>query len=205
MKRVDQALRKELPPLIVWTEELTELETLLRENCEELVIQSGAMQYDSVSELIQNVGQKVLNELEITTRVPRLRIKLDRMGGQVFGNSSGILVTGLVTKCFEILTRHSRVRKFLGSFKTLITFGILHLVLTSPRVSSPPASHLFMAAYLSYSLSFFSIYARRCKINLWPSDSFTAFWLRNRDNLIVGAITGILGFVLGFLCERLVR
>ena len=204
MKKLDKSISTDLDALVIYEEELRELFTLLNENCKGVRLKVDNLQFDNVDELVKHFAPNRIKQLEISTVEPYISIELYNLRARIYAGSSAPAVEGLYHKCKTILRRRSKIYGILCSFRIFWTYLIIETIFGS--IVKGEWSPYLKAVFFPYGCwIFFVRMTRHSLIYARKSDSVESFWLRNKDTLIVEAIVGLVGFVLGVIVQHYIQ
>ena len=202
MKRLDKSISKNFRPLLLYEEEIRDVVELLANRSKELEIKADGFAFETVDELFKKFAPNRIKQLEITTHDPYISIDLDRISARIYSGSSEPRPLGLFHQSASILQRHSRFYGFLCSYLMTWVAILIHIVVTNFLIKGKQGLIVTGVFLIYWSWAMYNLMLRHARIYLSKADSPGAFWFRNKDNLLVGLITGILGVVLGVVIER---
>lgn len=201
MKQLDKPISVELNAIVIYEEELRDLFALLNEHCAGIKLTANKVfQFDDVDELIQKFSPHRIKELTISSAKPYINIELHTLWARVYVESSTPAMVGLSHQCMTILKRHSLVYGILCSYKFFWTIVLVEAVFGS--ILKGEWSPFLKWVYYPYI--FWILFVRMTRHSLIyarKSDSIDSFLIRNKDKLIVDAIIGIVGIVIGIILK----
>ncbi len=202
MNRLDRAIHRDLNALVLFEDDLRSLFSVLKEHCEDVRIITDDCQFADVDELISHFGPKRIKKLEIEADSPYIRIQLTDLSAQVSVASSQLASEGLFHKCVSILESHSHFYGRLCSYPVFLTVLIAHALFS--RIAKDVLEPYLTIIYVSYSAwVIFIRVSRHSRIYLYKADNWDGFWIRNKDKLVLSAISGAVGFALGLIASKL--
>jgi hypothetical protein len=128
MKKLDKSINKEYPPVVIYLEDLEEIERVLKDNAKDFVITYGNFQYDSINELVGAVGAIKILEVELKARNPYTTIDLHKTWTRVYVSASETTAVGVFYQIEAIILRCRR--RFPWIYKSFfLFFGSIPLAL----------------------------------------------------------------------------
>jgi hypothetical protein len=206
-KKLDRALSKDYPPLIVYRDDLEEIEQEIKdarapEDNEGLskflppyAVECGESSYDSVAELPQDSR---VREVKIEGWRPRVSVELGRGVAKLYVGSSGNESAGLFHKLDVIMTRCRRTVFRWTSiyvFGAAMLIGVLSYALRGPAQIVAVSIQLLLLAYGTL-MSCFDIW-RHSNIVLHGRRGALGFFQRKGDDLRLSFVSAVVGAILG--------
>lgn len=208
MEKIKSSIRKELPPLRLYLDELRQIyDTLSEYGAEEIEIETCGYRITDFDEL-RKLSVEQSHELTLGCRKPHLEVRLANYGGSIYVSEGGFDVEGLVSRIESILIhgrfwypslpRNNWIAFILG---IPFTLGLLleNVVL---RIIG---SFFIMAALLWGWLVYVYATRRHSTVVFKLRRDAPNFWQRNKDDLIKLAIGTIIGIVLTKIVDLLLK
>lgn len=213
MEKIKQSISEQHPPVKLYKEDIIELSKLLEENdFEDIYIVLDKYKYST--EEILKMEHKIFDSINIESHNPFLfSIETNYSGMRIYAGSDEAKAVGLVQSALKIL--HSKKRVLLTMITKTWFFVLVHLLLyvlivelviffakkeylnkdfINDNLGTLLFSLYFLVLFLSFPLSFIK---SKNLIIIDSKKNHPGFWLRNRDLLIVGLFTTILGTIIG--------
>jgi len=206
MEKMKQNISVKLPPLNLYLNDLVDLDELLQEHFNETDVRTKEYKYNSIGEFIEN-KKDLTNEITIYDGFSFEFII--RLGGyrNTIDHENDIKMIGIATKVASILKKRKRkfgyeIRLIMSSIVVFIVYVLIHTLFGHSAELDPFWFVIVIGALLFYRW----IDRFRClKIYRYNFDDKPSFFKRNKDKLIVGAITLLVGAGLGFFVQYLVK
>jgi hypothetical protein len=209
MKKIDQSISKDYPPVKLYFEDLVEIELVLNKISTEFQIQAADYSFDSIEELVTNIGKRELAEMEIRTINPYVSISFKRFYTRLYVASSEFDSAGLFYKLDYILKRTRRRLWFLYSnysiwalFIISVTSSLTSLSINLSFMSIPfgktasTALSLFGCACAALLIWITYITNHHSTIFLISRYTQGSFWIRKKDDILLAIISAIFGAIL---------
>ena len=194
------SLSKSFGPLVLWLDDLEDIEARLQAYNPKLNIETEEYQFDSIAEFAEHFGGTVQRSLQITTSYPSfVSIELTPMSATMSVSTSGENASGVFYDLNEILSSRQRGVPWLYSYWFLwIVVGISWVSTSWLPVNIDNWFHFFLFPFLIWILWIPYVRARRYSlIRVEHKGAAKSFLQRNRDQLAVAVIAASLGAVLG--------
>jgi len=203
MKKLDQSISQDYFPIKLYLNDLVEIQQILRECSKDHKFESSGYSFDSIEELVANIGKRELFELEINSSGPYSRIEFTRMWAKLYVGSSTLDSAGLFHNLSQVLAKARRQPWFMYSYYSIWGLNIFSLAATFIR---SPFTSAF--SYCALAIVFWVLFVRlrrNSTIILVSRDVPMSFWSRNKDEIIIALISAVMGAILGILGTVLVR
>jgi hypothetical protein len=207
MKRINKSLSTEYPTVKLFLEDLIAIESILKESAENFEIATDDYTFTSVDELKNKYKNEKLSSIKISTRTPYINIVLNKTWVRLYCGSEEISTTGIYYKLDKILSAKVRKPRFLYSYY-IIWIGNILLFASIPSYFLPKKINpqiLLIGGVLSLIwfiwilwFSYIRLF-RSSDISLIKKVDLRNFFSRNKDQIIVGLINGIIGAVIGII------
>jgi hypothetical protein len=214
MKELLPSIRKTLPPLKLYLEDIEFLVKRLESISDDITITTRTHEFENITEFCE-VTKNPLRTLRVESRNPHLQVDLNRFSASLYLSEDRSEARGVLEQIDSYLRRR---RKPLTSIliSSVPTIAYLALPMFAPFFVARlfPPKFQSIGAFLLFSLSFFpllfGLFLWRQKYTIvipkHRSDA-SSFWERNWEKIaiaiVTGLITGILGFLLGWLIKFL--
>lgn len=195
MKRLPKSLHSEFQPVKLWAEDLREIIEALGGDSE-VNIRSESLEYDSISEFLEERKGRRTSDLMITSDKLSIRVELSTSRAAIFCSSNDHIKTGAFHTIDGILRRCERKPKFLYSYAwSAITTILLQIAYqnsgpTNVKEITDIAAPL-SAIWLVF-VTFFFINRTSTVIPL-QKDAEDGFFKRNKDTIIIGLMCAVAG------------
>lgn len=150
MKKLDQSISKKFPPVVLYREDLEEIERLLHEHAKDVHIECDGYEFDSIAELAGAMGGKQVRKTELRTREPYFTVELDDNETRVYASSSDAKSAGLFHLIADVLQR--RTRSLSWAYKpftaAVATFVLMNGINTTGLAPTLRGLHLVVGALL---------------------------------------------------------
>ena len=200
MKKIAKPISKKYFPLKLYYENLTEIESVLKEEKVEYKIATNEFEYDTVDELYEKEKGNILFDIEIKTYSPYISIELNKQWTRCYIASSDTHNIGIFHKINNILTKTQLGFPWLYSYYTvwisiviLWTFNFLY---DGDKIVSV-IFNLFLFYYVS-KVTYIRMF-RSSIIIMEKLTEQTSFLKRNKDNLIIVIISALVGAIFGII------
>lgn len=213
MKKIKKAPNKYYPPLVLWAEDLLEIESYMREYAKEdgsIKITANEIYYDSVDEFLKGSKGQTAYEIDITAVQEdfnfNISLNLTKDWAHLEGSCNENFVTAIFFRIDEILARCQRKPTFIyhpvwGAFTIPLIISILSISLgiyydynpTSPTI-------LLISFWLFYSMNLKCL----CKIHPTYKHEKVNFFRRNFDQIILLVIGTALGVILSATAPKVI-
>lgn len=204
-KRIPPRLAADYPPVLLWLDDLEEMEGLLKGWASTVKFKTATTEYDSVAELKSDVKDDEISKFVIECSSPFASVELLQYYARVYVSASEDPANvGVFHSLDEMMKR--RVRKFQRVFLNLGFILALNTVLAViGRVTGRvwvawlgvPVGSLWCAAYLR------GRWNRHSSVRLEHRGSSRNYWKRNKDTLLTtvltSAITALVSGAIGYL------
>jgi hypothetical protein len=204
MERLDKSQSHSFQPVRVQTKVIKEMLTYL-EGREGLEIIADDVRYESANELVQDRGNTRVKELTIKARSPYISLVLNPCSARLFTDSSSAEATGLFVTIRGHLRRYeAKPRIFYSLFWMLALLIISSLILYFPVLSSYQflRIYIFMFFLAWYFLWGYVNITRYSDVYIDDGVSKPGFFSRNKDTIVVGTVTAIIGAIVGSVLTK---
>lgn len=201
MKRIDQSILSFYSPLILFLDDLTEILQIFKDADKSPEISTKEYLYDSIEEMQEKNKSGRLTCLNIRTHTPYISLDLTPYHAYLQSLSSRVEAAGLFLNIDKVLRRRQRSASWLFSFGGRCFLAILLGVMVPILFRKGIIVGLISILVCGGSIVWTSWIKAKCHslIILRPKSGFSGFVQRNKDQLIVGIVTTILGAILGVI------
>jgi hypothetical protein len=201
------------PSVTLFRDEIDNILTILTTSCESITISDDQYQYDSLEELQEKQGNTIKN-ISLAGHKPFITLQVKQDMPYVIlsgGNHEDSLVP--YTKVKELLQRHRRSIlttifhpiSAVSGFILLIAVLVVIDVKAGFRIPKDWVWVLVFAIGLSIAYTAATIRLGAFSfINLSRRHQQKSFWARNKDAIITGIISAIVGGIIALIVARLV-
>lgn len=205
MKQLKKSINFELGPIVIYEQELRDLHSLLSSNSKSCSMVVDHKEFTDINELISFYKNKRIPELQITAYTPHVKIELYKYSARVYVGDSDLINIGLSQSIKEILKRESQIIEKIGRFK----FYLLTVFIYTPLATllpKTPWSYISLIIFCPYMLWAFTVNILfHSRIYARTPDSIDSLFERNKDAIFVSSLTGITGFILGFITDKILK
>jgi hypothetical protein len=210
MKELRPSIRKNLPPLKLYLEDIEFLVKRLESISSRITIKTDTHEFENISEF-SNTQKEALRKLQILSRDPYLIVELNQLSASLYLSEDRPDARGV----FEQIKSHLQKRRkfFTAIFFSPIFFipSIAFCLLVAPLISRfvPSSFQLFallawLFLYVCAGCLFLFLHNRRYNIIIPKRRSDApSFWERNWEKIVIGVLTGLLGLLIGWLIKFL--
>jgi hypothetical protein len=201
MERLDPSISRDYHPVVLHSDDLTEIVEILQEAGELPEISTTEYRFNSVAEVCDKYQSGRLTLLSIKSRLPYVSLELTRSGSRLYVGSSRPEAAGLFWKIDAILRRSQRQATWIYTFSGSISIAVLFgLGITPAFVFHLAAGLAAIALSGCWMIWFYMVMARfHSLIILAPRSEIGGFFKRNKDQLVLGLITALLGLIVGVI------
>ena len=206
MEKVTRSFYEKLPRTILYVDDIAGIVDILSTASESVKIVTPDYRFDRAEELLELasiIGKKEIYDLDIISSKPYVKISLRQWTSEAYLGEDSLVLRGVLDKIRSILK--SRQRRFawlaLQLFPGLLAgVGIILLLGLSLLSVGIPV----MACGILYYIWAYRIERYRyCIIRLKNKSAESSFVERNRDEIIVAAITAILSAAATYILTKL--
>jgi hypothetical protein len=202
------SLSKSFGPLVLWLDDLEDIETRLQAHNPKLNIETEEYQFDSIAEFAEHFGGTIQRSLQITTSYPSFAsIELTPRSATLSVATSGENASGAFFDLNEILSSRQRAIPWLYSFwivQIVISIFWISMGLSWTRWLPENIDNwlnlflMFLLPLLIWTLWIPYVRSRHYSlIRVEHKGTAKSFFQRNRDQLAVAVIAALFGAVLG--------
>src|ERR1700674_1223135 len=208
MKKIDQPLSRNYPPIVVKVDDLEDLERVLSANGNKVKITCDDYLFESVAELAEHLKGTRIRKVEIRLSEPFVVIELNRLSAHLYVDSSNIPSSGLFFQLDQILSRCRRRASWAYSAKSFLAANVVLWVVNVAIWFLPRSVRFTTYDFVALSLVFGLIVVgttwigfirtRRCStVYIVRRREERSFFQRNRDQLAVALFSALIGALLG--------
>ena len=211
MKKIEESRSEYIPTVSLYYEDLADLLALFKECSEKTVLVSNKHEFESLEEMKGFCGENV-EALEITAG-DYSQVRL-RFGRKMFPGGTHLYVSGGRDAVFlRIGERLERNKTFLVTFLPKVTWGwfiVISILLWGfepfliSKMGAISSLALVFLYYLICGASFLFHTGHFYSIALVKKAETRSFWARNKDQLLVALLSGVVGAVAGAIMTFLV-
>jgi hypothetical protein len=210
MKELSPHIRKRLPPLKLYLEDIEFLVNRLKSISNEITIKTATHEFENVSEF-SDTQKEPFRTLQIASRRPYLIVELNKSSASIYLSEDLPDGRGV----FEQIDSYLRKRR--RTFTSILTSPVLivsYLILVSfapfflTKVVPPPFQLFGLLVWVSFFLFLylvaFFLHTQTYTIVIPKRRSDApSFWERNWEKIALALIAGFVGFFLGWLSKLL--
>jgi len=213
MKKKARSSYKQLKMPHLYWEDLMQIEEIIKNELQpsEYKIELGDYEYDNLMEIPKDISKT--NELYISAHSPYLSISFTKSSASLFAPDTDLRTVGAIAKCMEVLTRTER--KVLSSSSELamwmgLTLTIISLASWAKFVRNDAFSiEAWIFAVVGVLSLIWWLFSYRNHLYTYSVIEFVRskdrpnFFVRNKDQIILGILSAIMGACALFILERL--
>jgi hypothetical protein len=204
MERLDKSQSHSFQPVRVQTKVIKEILVCL-EGRGGVEIIADDVRYESANELVQDRLNMRVKNLSLTARSPYISLDLTPNNAWLFTSSSSPEATGLFVTIRGLLRRCEAKPRILHRYWCFIGLGI-----ASPQIFNLPvlSAYRFLSIYSSMLIlawSLWALYVHFAKYSdVYIDDGVgkPGFYTRNKDTIVVGTVTAVIGAIVGSVLTR---
>jgi hypothetical protein len=206
MKKLDQSISVEYPPLKLYRDDLEKIEDILKDSLHEVEIVVGELQFDSIDELAAHFSHGRIRSLKLGSKSPYTTIELAKMWSRLYVGSSEDVALARFHRLDEILRAARR-----SCWRLYNLFFVMILMPVGLGASpfifklSETAAIVIGATSVAWLVWVTYVHLRRHS-TIWLSHrGAISFWARKKDDLVLTAVKVVAGAVLGAAGTLLVQ
>lgn len=208
MKKISRGSFHELPPTILFSNDVVRLCDLLKDGGHSSIrLRSADFELESPSEfeeLAKTVDKGYVSHLHITARDPHVSIEFEPYSARVYISEDTNALRGLLVKITELVEkRKRRVWRFTQNFLPSLPIGASVYAFLEKRLEI--ALPLLLLGTVWHFWTFRQSTQRYSTIWLKPKEQAPGFFERNKDKLVLAVLSGILGALAKALFDWLER
>jgi len=204
MERLDKSQSHYFQPVLVQTKDIKDVLVHL-EDREGLDIVADDVRYASTMELVQDRVNTRVKRLSLQIQSPYISIELQPNSAWLYTNSSSPEATGLFVTIRQLIRRREAKPRILYNFYWLFAFA-----LTVPYIFYLPilSAYKFLSLYVTLFLAAWMAWAGYVHIkrysDIYIDDGVAkpGFYTRNKDTIIVGTVTAVIGAIVGSVLTK---
>lgn len=208
MDKKKKSYRVELPPLVVYFDEIEEIIDCLKELSTEISIETENYSLSDISEL-KEINKNQINQLEIRSRDPYISVDLGKSSASIYISEDNAAERGVLEKIRLLLERRKRKLAWLahssflsgattGASSWFFLFGAMNRDLT-----------LIMQGILLLALGvFWMVFGHKNQFKQYSiiftssKEQTPGFLVRKKDDIIVALISGSIGALITYFLTR---
>jgi hypothetical protein len=213
MKKITRNFSVHLDPVILYIEDIKSILDVLHQLNAKIELATIDAKYDNLEELLQN-EPKLIYFLQITCREPYISIDLKGYEVWLYIAEDNLISRGAFEKIKTIL--NSRKRRFwkiinnsavngllIGTILSVTTFQIKRIIENKIFLTQ-----ILLPASLLILMIIGNIYTHNISVSKYSTIQLINkenknFFNRNKDNLLLSIISGIIGVISGFILARI--
>jgi hypothetical protein len=211
VKRKHLSLTRKLGPIVIYSDDLRAIAEIITEASKSVSIslksKSDEYEFDSVAELekLGDLEETVFHNAEISSRGDiYITVSLNPFQARIYLSEDNTYGRGLLEKIQEILQPKNKYIFFF--FLTPIFSWPLFLFGISLYVKSKWISIIIILVALGwFAVGYKVSFKQYCTIYTKKRQEMPSFFKRKKDDLILAAISGIIGAIFGALAIAILR
>jgi len=199
MKKVRKSIFETVPPVRLYINEVRELYEVVCGNSEDVVMEVEGYQLSSADEL-KKVPVREVHNLEIKGFRPMVSVELRRNTAQVYVGSGDVNGKGIASELMDILARGRAKVYFVpsGFWGTIIGFTPLWGGIFMQKAMMISVGIAWLAGCVSLMVIDFRFrFNSYSTVLLIERAEVSSFWSRNKDQLLIKGVSGVVGFAVG--------
>ena len=209
MKKIETSIGEHLRPVVLYVEDLEQLERILQEGSPEVSIRTKTHQLESLTELLQ-LPTAEINELELTAMKPYVSVSFGPAHIWLYASDDTPAQRGV----FEKIKAFLNTRKQSTWLFSPILDGLLLGAGINALAWSILGRHWHGAVVSTVGIVVaiaFAVYAHRRRFRRFSiirprrRAESPGFMTRNADRIVLAVISALLGGVVGVAIDRLAR
>ena len=198
MEKIRDSIRKELPPLRLYEDEVSELYQFISSLAEDVTLQAEGYSLNSLAEL-KKLPVDHIHNLQISSPRPYLKVDLRHLSAEIYIGSGDIEAEGIVSRLESILLKgRARVHfvpsgfwgGLLASIPIWIGMVLKNIVISGIGIAFAIAYVIILTIDTRFQLK------RYTTILPMQRKEEESFWARNKDQLLLLIIGAIIGSVI---------
>jgi hypothetical protein len=202
MKKVRKPIRKELPPVKLYLDDLESICAILKQKAKSIDITTEDYEVKDIKQL-KNLETKKLHYLSIECSDPYITIEFDEMWARIYFAEDSTYNRGLLSQIEDVLNKR---KVFLGRFLAGSWAPALCGMLTSGSFfatiimfARQLMSYAWLCLALTLLFTLFTIFVFRLGLKSYSTiillerKEKVSFWKRNSDQILVAIIAAIIG------------
>lgn len=210
MKEIDhlKSFSIEFPPATIFIDDIEDIYKIISSVSEEVEISSDKYSFESLDELKDFKGK--ITQLKISGSRPSISVNIDKWV-RIYASEDTVITRGLAEKVKFII--EPRIKKFNTKNKNskllwVIFTGswILSFTITDfapKQYKTVSILSLFSLGAISLFWDYYTSFIRHSTIKFSFAKNSPSFWVENKDKIIVGTITGIIGSMITLVFKKM--
>lgn len=197
MKKINKPLLKEYLPVKIFLDDLELIEELFLKPKGNFRVEAEKFEFSSIEKLKQKYQNETITNLTISSKIPYVVIEFNKMWTKLYVGSNNNNDAGLFYKLDQIISCTTRNPSFLYSYYTLWigSFFFIIVKLLSKEIAYQTISILSNVFIVWLLWVIYIRLSKHSEIILSKRHDLQSFFMRNKDQIVVGAISAILGVV----------
>jgi hypothetical protein len=202
MEKVIKPIRKKYLPVKIYIDDIEKIVSIFDSNNISYTLETDQFKFKSLSNLVESLNQKEIPKLQIQTDKPSITIDFNKMWASMDTYSNDTLTTGLFHNIDDVLKKTIRFFGFSYNFYFFWMINILFGVYSLNQESNSFTDLFDIPFVLLLIYTAKMLYIRMIKyssIQLVRKEDKANFFIRKKDDLILGIIMAIIGAALTLL------
>jgi len=175
------------------------------EGREKLEIIADDVRYESAYELVQDRGNTRVKELKITARSPYISLDLNHYSARLYTDSSSPEATGLFVTIRGLLSKcEAKPRIFYNYYLCMALVVTATWILYLPVLSSYHFQRIYIPLFFLAWMIWVGYVSLTRYSDVYIDDGVgkPGFFSRNKDTIVVGTVTAIIGAIVGSVLTK---
>jgi hypothetical protein len=209
MEKITESKREIIKNIAIYRDDLEEIYTIFKENSDKVIFRIDNFLLDSSSEIPQ-INQDQANDIKFNISNPTFDLELNNEGAKLYINTPDTRSDGLYAQIKILLEKRKMkfpvIGRFIGILLTIYAFVTIFLVdifyksitiQINPIIGWIIFAFTMLSLFLGPILYFKFNYGNHSRINLRYHKEMPSFLRRKKDDIILGIILLIIGFIAG--------
>jgi hypothetical protein len=198
MKKVEEPMYIVVRNYKLYYEGFEQIYNIIKSNTETQKMLVDGYELESIEEFKDNRFVKP-KSVEIYGHNPYYSIKFERYQASLYSENDHYQAIGIINEIKNIVCKYSKILKvrevlFNISWTLLFVFSLLTLLLRESTIALRISTAAMIANLTFYTYLLFS--KDRNRIHNFIKDNQSCFWRRNKDQLLLAFITGLIGLLI---------
>jgi hypothetical protein len=207
MERLDKSQSHSFQPVRVQTKVIKEMLSHL-EGRERLEIIADDVRYETVNELVQDRENTRVKELKISAWSPYISLDLNHYSARLYTNSSSPEATGLFVTIRSLLRKcEAKPRIFYNYYRCMALGVTAHFIFGLPVLSSYHFLRIYISGFFLAWVIWVGYVSLTRYTDVYIDDGVgkPGFLSRNKDTIVVGTVTAIIGAIVGSVLTKVLE
>ena len=215
MKKIPKSISIKISPVVLYIEDLEEIEEIYKDNFEnyKIIAESKKLEddfeFDSVQELTERLNRKnivKLNNLSFTAYNSCMDIDFRDIEAKIYSSNNDVKSIGITNKLKNVADKRPMSHKYLSNYLPMFLLFNLFLFLSSSINILPEPVHkitnvLLILLFIIWSFWWYNLKTKNYSIIYLERKSLQKGFLERNKNVIglIGTIIAIFGIIITFI------